>query len=292
MDIKNDLEKMIYKNRPKLGDSSVKTYISILTNLFKKLNFENIDDFMRKDKEIMTLLDEKNPQTRKTALSALFILTGNEIYREKMLQDCKIVNETYKEQKKTKTQKENWLSFEKIKETYDDYLLKVNKMFSNKLPLDYQVIVSFFLLAFLSGCSGLPPRRSLDYALLKIDNFDEKTDNYCKKGKLYFNNYKTMKHYGTQVIDVPDELNKLIKKWKKINTTDFLLFSSNEKQLTSPQITRIFNKIFDKKISTDMLRHIYLGHYYEKMHPIKEMENVANEMGHSINTALQYVKYD
>jgi len=64
----------------------------------------------------------------------------------------------------------------------------------------------------LGGVSGLPPRRSLDYGLMKIKDYDIKTDNYYKNGKFYFNKYKTAERYGTQSIDVPKDLQILIKK--------------------------------------------------------------------------------
>jgi len=128
-------------------------------------------------------------------------------------------------------------------------------------------------------------------ALLKIRNFSPKIDNYYKSGKLYFNKYKTSDRYGLQVLDVPDELNKIIKKWIKINDSDYLLFSSNGNPLTSPQITRTLNKIFDgKKISVDMLRHIYLTNYYKNMPALIKMEELASDMGHSVATAMTYVK--
>ena len=57
-------------------------------------------------------------------------------------------------------------------------------------------------LGFLSG-QLTPPRRSLDFSLLKIYNFDEETDNYYKKGIYYFNIYKTKDVYEKQSLAVP-----------------------------------------------------------------------------------------
>jgi hypothetical protein len=108
----------------------------------------------------------------------------------------------------------------------------------------------------------MPPRRSQDYGLMKIRNYDPKVDNYYKAGKFYFNKYKTAKTYGLQTLDVPKELNTLLKKWVKLNSNDYMLYSTNDNKLSSPQINRILNEAFGKAISTNMLRHIYLTDRY------------------------------
>ena len=144
-------------------------------------------------------------------------------------------------------------------------------------------------MSFLSGII-IPPRRSLDYSEMKIRNFDTKTDNYYKANKFYFNQYKTFKTYGLQILDVPKDLNNVLKKWIKINTNDYMIYSSNGHKISCPQITRILNKVFGKKISTSMLRHIYLTNVYKDVPQINKMENLANEMGHSVSTAMEYIK--
>lgn len=95
------------------------------------------------------------------------------------------------------------------------------------------------------------------------------------------------------MIDVPTDVNTIIKKWIKINHTDYMLFSSNKMPLTSSQISRMLNKVFDgKKTSVDMLRPIYLTDLYKGMPSLISMEKTANEMGHSLNTSLTYIKRD
>ena len=39
-----------------------------------------------------------------------------------------------------------------------------------------------------------------------------------------------------------------------------------------------------------MLRHIYLTNVYKNMPKINQMQDLANEMGHSVSTALEYIK--
>ena len=289
-DLKSLLQEKIKQNRPKLSTSSMRTYISILSNLYKKMKGEgNIEWFERENNEILKYLDDKNDQTRKTTLSALFVLTNMKEYQTIMKTIMKKVNDDYKDQKMNEKQKNNWVSIDEIKEKYDVLSADANLMLRKKKILNENVMMEFLLMSFLGGVL-IPPRRSLDYSELKIRNYDIKTDNYYKANKFYFNKYKTVKTYGLQILDVPKELNNVLKKWIKINTNDYMIYSSNGNKLSCPQITRMLNKIFGKKISTSMLRHIYLTNIYKDVPQINKMENLANEMAHSVSTAMEYIK--
>jgi len=125
---------------------------------------------------------------------------------------------------------------------------------------------------------------------MKIRNYDPKVDNYYKNSKFYFNKYKTSATYGLQILNVPKELNTLLKKWIKLNSNDYMLYSTNGNKLSSPQINRILNEAFGKAISTNMLRHIYLTEQYKNVPAIADMQELAREMGHSTNQAMEYVK--
>ena len=72
-------------------------------------------------------------------------------------------------------------------------------------------------------------------------------------GKFYFNKYKTSDTYGLAKVDVPKELDSILKKWLKINPSEYVLISSNNKPLSSSQITKMLNKIFGKEVSVNML---------------------------------------
>ena len=289
-DLKALLQEKIKENRPNLSTSSVKTYISILSNLYKKLNGEgNIEWFKEEPEKILKYLEEKNDQTKKTNLSALFILTGIQEYQSVMNTIMKKVNDDYKNQKMNEKQKDNWISINEIKEKYNALSVDANLMLNKKKILNENVMMEFLLMSFLSGVI-MPPRRILDYSEMKIRSFDTKTDNYYKGNKFYFNKYKTVKTYGLQVLEVPKELNNILKKWIKINTNDYMIYSSNGHKISCPQITRILNKVFEKKISTSMLRHIYLTNIYKDVPRLNQMEHLADEMGHSVSTAMEYIK--
>jgi len=291
--LKETIAQQLKTNRPNSNEKTSKTYVSLLFNLHKKLNPENnsIDWFKEDKPSIFKHLEKVPNNSRKTLLSALFVLTNEKEYQTEMLKLCKIVNNEYKSQVKTEKQEQNWLSIDEIKTIYNDYESKVKSIFTSKSMGDFSTVIRFMLLACLSGVvDGLEPRRSMDYALMKIRNYNPQVDNYYKAGKFYFNQYKTASSYGLKVIVVPKPLNTLIKKWIKLNSTDYFLFGKSLKPLSSSQISKILNKIFKKNVSVDMLRHIYLSNMYKHMPELKKMEQTASNMGHSLTTALEYVK--
>lgn len=289
--LKDEIREKLKENRPNLSVSSIKTYLSILSSLYKKIDGkDNLVFFSEKHEDILKHLESINDQTKKSILSALFVLTGKVEYKELMDSLIKKVNEEYKNQTMNEKQKDNWIDVSEIKQKYDALFLLAQKMLSKKIIMNENVLIDFLLMFFLSG-SVIPPRRSMDYSELKIRNYDKKKDNFYEKGKFYFNKYKTAKTYGEQVIEsIPKEIDTLIKKWIKINTTDFMLYGKTKQKMSCPQITRALNKIFGKNISTNLLRHIYLSNIYKDMPALQNIQDLAIKMGHSSETAMEYIK--
>jgi hypothetical protein len=292
--LKKSLEEKIVKNRPNIKPSSIKTYISCLSNLVKKMDGKLDIDFFNNSKDILKYLEEKTSVQRKTCLSALYILTKDETYQKPMLEDIKSVNNEYKEQKKNAKEKENWISEDDLTAIYNTYFKTANDIFKKKdwTSHDITELQRFFILVFLGGYF-FPPRRSQDFTELKVKDYNKDTDNFYCKGILYFNIYKTSKSYGEQNIKLPDDIDKMVKKYiKKIDNEYFFFNPKTGNKFTSPNITLLINGIFGKKISTNMLRHIYLSNKYKDIPAIKEMEDTATAMGHNLNVALEmYVKH-
>lgn len=283
------LKEILAERRSSLSKSSITTYNSILTNLYKKIFGEgdiHLNNFEETDK-IINFLKDISPNKRKTILSALVVLTDNKKYRELMLEDISSYNKDMSHQEKSETQKENWLSEEEINETYDrlkkeaDYLYKKPKLTMG----DLQIIQDYIILCLLGG-KYIPVRRSLDYINMKKGGqIIKDKDNFIdwKKNEMIFNIFKTAKYYGKQELAIPTELKRILTKWaKQAPHTDFLLFDNNSNPLTSVKLNQRFQKIFGKKASVNLLRHSYLtklyGHHIEGK---KQMEKTANEMGTS-----------
>jgi len=281
------ISKHLRANREKISDSSIKTYASMLSSINKKLEGEKDLEFFSKDKDkIINHIKENitSNQTQKTLLSALYILTDLKEYKELMLEICKKVNDNYKEQKMSVKQKEHRISFEEVKNKVNNLL---NMLKTNPSLHSYEL---FLIAAFSSGVYA-PPRRS-EFAFVKIKNFDRRTDNYLEKNKIVFNSYKTAKKYGSQIYEIPAPLVPIVKKYLKLNKTDYLFPKRNSDAcMTNVDYNRMLQKIFGKTISVDNLRSIYLSDKYKNIPSLVDMEKTAEAMGHQVVTALEnYVK--
>lgn len=285
------------KNRPNLTASSIKTYKSILKNIYdkcfddKEYSMKNYDN----DKIILGILNEVPYNKRKTVLAALSVLTDNKNYNKIMMEDIHSYKANEMKQEKSEKQKEGMIEPEEIKAIYNDLehnakqvMKKTNLNFN-----DINTVMKWVLLA-LTGGIFQAPRRSIDFGNMKWKNYSEK-DNYIdvKNSKFIFQNYKTAKTYGKQETEVSKPVKAILNKWFKIipDGCDYILFDNKFNPLTSPQITHRLNEIFGKKISTSMLRHIYLTNKFSGVN-LEELQKTATEMGNSPMQALMYVKKD
>ena len=288
------IEKALKENRPNITKSSLKTYESILRNLYKKVfNTEEISikDF-NDSKKIINYLKELPSNKRKTILSALVVITDNKDYRELMLDDIKEYNKEEAKQKKTENQEDNWVEKDYLDNLYNN-LTKDAKVIYQKQKLtssDYQDIQNYIILSLFGGFY-IPPRRSKDYVNFKIKNINKDEDNYINKNTMVFNSYKTAKTYGQQQVDIPKELKTILNKWIKINPTDYLLFDSSFNPLSNVKLNQRLNKLFGKKVGVNMMRKSYLSDKYSDLIDKKnELAKDFKDMGSSILQENIYIK--
>lgn len=286
------------ENRPNLSESSIKTYNSILKNLYKKIipNDKEIDihKFSSQYKKFLSYLNDFDSSKRKTYLSALCVLCPNiDEYRELMNQDGKKYNEDQKNQEKTEKQKENWIEQDELTNIFKELETEALKLYKlkNHSMTDIQKIQNYIILCLVSG-KFINIRRSLDWTEMKIKEFKEDEDNFFKKDSFTFNKYKTarFKQFGEQTVKLPKELLKIIKKWIKLNPTDYLLFDSQKNKLTPTKLTQRLNRILGKKASINILRHSFLSDKYKNLPSLIELEKESKEMGHSLKEHLEYIK--
>lgn len=283
-------------NRPSLSQSSINTYTSTLSSLYKRVfghkDF-NMTNF-NKTKEILEDLEDKPFSARKSVLSALFVLTNNDKYREPMLNDIKeyqanVSNQTMneKEKAKFKSQDEVHLILSKLKEQADSlYKLKV------KSPKVIQEIQNYIILALTSG-AYVVPRRLLDWTKMKWKNYDiaDLTNNYYDGKEFIFNVYKGSANKQQDKLLVPPDLKKILKKWKTVNDSDYLLVDVNGNPLNSVKLNQRLTKILDGG-SINTLRHSYLSTKFQDT--IKQNEIMAKtmeQMGSSIAQKEIYVQH-
>ena len=288
-----EITKLINDKRPTLSASSVKTYVSILSNLYKKVfgdeyQSKNFDD----SEKILKHLSDMPVNKRKTILSALVVITSCKAYRDQMLKDIENFNEDIGKQEKTESQEESWVSNNNVQDLHNSLMSQSMALYrkTSHSMTDLQEIQNFIILCLLGGIY-IPPRRSKDYVDFKISNIDHEKDNYIEKKKFIFNSYKTAKTYGRASIECPPELMKIIKKWVKINPTEYLLFDSQGNKLSNVKLNQRINKIFGKKVSVNQLRHTYLTSKYSDL---IEKENALDadmkQMGSSRGQFKTYVK--
>ena len=288
--------------RPNLSDKSLKSYVSTLINLPKKMEDkpDNINYFEKNVDKIIKFLKDKPSRSRKSVLSPLVVITDNKKYKELMRSDIENYDTSVKKQEKTPTEEKNWMDFENIKLKHDKLKILFNSGLKTKnLEKDDKLFESMNLFVLLSCFVLMPPRRALDFAVLKYKNFSKEKDNFIdmKKKTITYNIYKTAKKYGTQTFDIPNELLLVFKKWiiikSKFDDDDYVVNTSNN---SSNDITKLLNGVFKpKKVSVNMLRHSYLTHFYKNQTGIPSlviMEKLASQMSHSVEMQLQYLRKD
>jgi hypothetical protein len=299
------LGKSIKENRPNISDSSVNTYCSILNSLYRNLFKDGEFDLnnFNKTEEIFEHIKDKNLASKKTILSALFVLTQKPDYQKAMIDEATEYNNLQKEQQMTDKQKENWVTQDQIKAVFEkykstaDYLVKEMKH-RELTAKEFQTWQDYIMLCLSSGIF-IEPQRVKDWVCFKVNNIEKDKDNYMtgkgNKSQLVFNSYKTAKFYGVKTMSCSPELAKVLNTF--INHvkphSDYLLNDSNWKPLSQVTFTQRLNKIFGKGVSVNALRHSYLTDRFQSGKiSLKELSQTAKNMGHSLEQSLEYVKLD
>lgn len=276
-----DLKEKLKEKRPNLSEQTLKTYTSVLKSLWKKMYKD--DDFTISKLTLKTIkpyLEDMTLATRKTTLSALYVLTENDDFRKLMLEDIEKTNQLNSKQEMNDKQKNSYVSQSDLHNKFLEMDKEIKMMYRNK-KYDFGKMQEYIILALLSG-KFIPPRRSLDYTSFKIKNIDKEHDNYFDKTRLVFNKYKTSNKKGQQIVEVPKELVSILKKWISVNPTDYLLFDRNGNTMSSVKLNQKLERMFGKKVGVNTLRHSYMTDKYGNLIDTKkEMEKDFKEMGSS-----------
>ncbi len=297
------LKEFLKDKRSSLSDSSINTYSSLLRSLYKRIWDGNVDPKKFKDtKKVMEALKDVPPNKRKTTLSALVIATGEDAYRDMMLNDIKLYNQQISKQEKSEQQEKNWVTQDEVKAKYMELQRRALKLYKGGNPSnsELQEIQNFIILALLSGVN-IPVRRSKDFVDFKIRNINKDQDNYISDDakELVFNSYKTAKHYGTQKIKLPTILRNILKKWIQVNPSDYLLIDSRLHPLGGVEsnstngavkLNQRLERIFNKKVGVNGLRHSILTDKFGDQDD--EIKKTMRDMGSSAAQLTTYVKND
>jgi len=298
-----------------VSDTSTHLYLRNLEKLNDNLPLKNLN-FLNNVDDILNKLKDYKPNTYRSYLISIC----SSLKFDKSKKNIKLYDKYYKlldevnkdlklkekQQLKSDTQKENWITWNEVENVYKNLEKEVNT-FKNLKQLNlhkYNILLDYVVLSLYYF---IPPKRNQDWTLMNLiyknNNVLSIDKNYLDYSdeKFIFNKYKTSKTKGILTEDIPTELMKIfdlyfkyhpLLKNKKINknTNVPLLVYNNGNPLSSVNsITRILNKIFNKKIGSSMLRHIYLSSKYATN--ITEMKKDADIMGHSIDTQINnYIK--
>ena len=308
-----DIIQAIKTNRPKLSESSIRTYISCINRIAKGINknlltdkdiLENIDEIMkwierysanpRKTKiaSLITTLDDKNGEQSDELKKIL------EKLRAQMWKDAEEIKTKDESQTLTEEQKKNWIPWKDVLKRWEQLKIEAEPLFKlEKLTRNQFFLLQNFIL--LSLYVLIPPRRSKDWTDFKIRDYDtttESKDNYMvipdmkrKPAYFVFNSYKNSSRLGPQRVNIPNYLRLLILKWGKINPSDYLITNQFQQKVAHSRITMLLNNIFGKSISSSLLRHIYLTDKLGSV-DLKKLKDITSSMGNSeIERTLSYV---
>ena len=283
----------------KLSDGSKATYMSKL----KRLNGNKVPTdltFLKDTKGILEQIDKiENPNTKRSALIAVVsALKGNKkfekiysLYHEKMMSMNTILNKESFKSDATKAKQSNVkmdevLARQKDLATVLPQIVKKRKITDEQLSQLHDLVVT-------SLYTLLPPRRNVDYSEMVIGSpTDDKTKNYYNKGQFFFNCYKTQGTYKQQVIDVPTELNDILKVWIKFKPkNEYLLVKlpANTKYKPS-DMSSLLKKVFkNDAVGVSVLRNNFLSFKYSDS--MADLKKDSEKMGTSVGVALgTYIK--
>ena len=281
-----ELREKILETKPNLSESSVKRYSGCLMMLFKNIWKDKPFDyhkFFKDSDDVFDYLKNVPYNTRKTKIASIISVSKGESettlkkYQDMMIKDCKTYNTHEKEHKLSP--KDSWMTWDEIVSVHQSMEKKLKKQ-KEKNPYEWfeYLVLSLYVL--------IKPRRSQDFTEMKITG---KTGNYYDGKNFHFAIYKTSKKYGTQIIPVPPKLKSIIDKWITMlpKGTEYLL-TYQDKKLTVQRLTQLFNSMFKKGISVNVLRHAYITQ--ELAPAIEKLEKIASEMGHSTAQQSDYRK--
>lgn len=298
-----EIKRIITENRPNIAKNTIGTYVSILKGIFYKSHpvSEPIDiKWFHNQEAVLAAVEDIPIRSRKTILSAVLVLNNgrfNDKILAKVSEERDEIDALNSSNEKSEKQADNWIDYPEVEKIWNETYSSVKHLLNSKHTIskrtDLNSISAFMLLTL---CSGIffPPHRSMEFAVLKIKNYDPATDNYVdfKNNQIVLNSYKTAKTYGASKILYPKEFKTILKKYLAIlpESQDHLIFDSQDKPYNAVKIAHRLNIIFGKRISTSMLRHIYASKRAELLPELKALEADAQAMGHSVSQHIEYIK--
>ena len=118
--------------------------------------------------------------------------------------------------------------------------------------------------------------------------------------KLLYNEYKTAGYYGSYVVDVPDDLKRILQMYiitHKLTEGHYLFSQVRDKQKVinganfSSKISKVFELVYGVKICNKFLRYSAATNATNSLMSKNERTKLAHDMGHSLTENLTYSKH-
>lgn len=295
-------------------ESTEKMYEAQISAYFKRSKFSPDDDFLKKYKEVIAEIQDFYPNlnTRKNMFNALIIYGRTIDYQEKWLAYYGIEIDKLNQQlkaaistnEKTDKQKENWITMDELKKIIESLKNEIPAQISNYSQ--YRSLMRYLAVYLQTHF----PRRN-DYATIKLVEIAPKTpsDNYMviparnrggsSSPVFIFSNYKTASKFGVQTFPMPDDIYHELRFYKPHivghSPDGFVFIRKDGKPLNTNEYTKFFIATMQektgKKIGTSLMRHVIIS---EKFKPdpneLKDRQQLAAAMGHSVSQQMQYAK--
>lgn len=314
MSDKDNLIETLKKSRPNAKDSTIKMYTSNLLKLQKLMDTDNFK-FLEKPDNVKDKVSELHFTTQRNYYNAVivYLMAVKDKKEDPLIEEYveirDALNKQYEDEQATGVisdkQKNNFVDISEVNKMIEDMGNEIkNRKIKKKEDLtakDKALLQSYILfniytrLPMRNDLAGMEAINKRVYN--KLSEEDKKEKNYLVINKnnmfMVLNNYKTSAKYKELDIDIPKDLEKLLRLYIRVNGMGVLFKSSTGKPLSRNALSQLLlketKKRMGKSISTTMLRKIYLSSKYGKVK--EEMEADAKIMGHSTGVAQSvYIK--
>lgn len=302
----NNTIKLITENNPHLSPITVKSYAQRLRSAFEMVYpdkvYKKVNYVWREPSLVIHKLNNSDIpistiMTTYTAILSVYkkgatgkLANGLPQFKKQMAIYSLKVKEKYMKQNKSVKEEKNWVENDKLKSMLNEYKPK------NDLEKFRKFIISLLVL--------LPPRRALDYGIMRINGVQDKDRNNCvvKDGKFQefvFNKYKGSDKKGSQTITRDDfsnlkngdEILEVLDQWVSTNGTGWFLNKERSTNLMTKTVTNASKQIFGKPITVNDYRHMYISAFMNSDNWfLDEKMKIAKMMAHHVATQEIYRK--
>jgi hypothetical protein len=312
-DLKDLIESQKDKRR---SEKTTKMYISNINKLYKILgNEDEMEDldWLTDVEKITDILSDKHFTTLRNYLNSIIVSLQVAEYPQELIKEYQSIRDEFNDKyiKENSTgvisakQEENFATMDEINGVIKEMKEEIDskKLFRKDISPKEKALVQMYVMIniltqypFRNDLAGMKLIKKKAFNNLSME--DKKKNNYLLQDKndFYFilNEYKTQAKYGEKKIKVEkNNLPSLLRKYIPMLDSEYLFTSSTGKPISRNALTQVLSKTFEKylgkKISTTLLRKIYMSSKYQGTK--EEMEKDAEILGHDVGTGqLVYTK--